>query len=164
MPDPWKNQCKKRPAFRYHIFHILVSIWRGLRLQNASQNRTLGTKMSGRSSFWAVLAAVFPQNGVSEGPEVDFAALRSRFGRLWAQLFWYFASFLSIFCIIWTNFPHEFLAACMDFQCPLAPQSLFSNIHLPRAPASSRPRRDSRSVNNFKMNLSKFYGLPFQIQ
>ena len=153
MPDPSKNQCKKRRAFRYHIFRILVSIWRGFGLQNASQNHTLGTKMLGRSSFWAVLAAVFPQNGVSEGPEVDFGALRSRFGSLWGQWFWYFASFLSMFvstfCIIWTNFPHEFLAACMDFQCPLAPQSLFSNIHLPRAPASSRPRRDSRSVNNF---------------
>ena len=138
--DCWFNTPMHRQAVR--------RIWRGLGFQNASQNHTLGTKMLGRSSFWAVLAAVFPQNGVSEGPEIDFGALRSRFGRLWAQLFWYFASFLSIFCIIWTNFPHEFLAACMDFQCPLAPQSLFSNIHLPRAPASSRPRRDSRSVNN----------------
>ena len=115
MPDPWKNQCKKRRAFRYHIFRILVSIWKGFGLQNASQNHTLGTKMLGRSSFWAVLAAVFPQNGVLEDSEVDFGALGNRFGRLWGQLFWYFASFLSmfvsIFCIIWTNFPHEFLAA-----------------------------------------------------
>ena len=109
-------------------------IWRGLGLQNASQNHTLGTKMLGRSSFWAVLAAVFPQNGVSEGPEVDFGALGNRFGRPWGQLFLYFASFLSmfvsIFCIIWTNFPHEFLAACMDFQCPLAPQLFFSGFPL----------------------------------
>ena len=149
--DGWFDTPMHRRAVR--------RIWRGLRLQNASQNHTLGTKMLGRSSFWAVLAAVFPQNGVSEGPEVDFGALRSRFGSLWGQLFLYFASFLSMFvstfCIIWTNFPHEFLAACMDFQCILAPQSLFSNVHLPRAPASSRPRRDSRSVNNLVRFLWK---------
>ena len=127
MPDPWKNQCKKRRAFRYYILRILVSIWRGLGLQNASQNHTLGTKMLGHSSFWAVLAAVFPQNGASESPEVDFGALMSRFGNLWGQLSWYFASFLSmlvsICCIIWTNFPYEFLAACVGL--PVSISSVF---------------------------------------